>query len=199
MTIDLRRSKQCRFCDTEGKYAINIHINMVSPGLVQPVHGAKNREIITTTLMESGQYQGEPDFLTARVELVPIQASVIEAAGPVATCDRGECTKIAAYQIEQRFRMMWQKRTEKPQIKALTNLCVCEEHMSQVKAEDFMDRQSEKITRAMLNSRGISMPDYKTMEIGFVALHNGRKANPVVWTGPDQPADMKAVALRKRG
>jgi hypothetical protein len=171
------------------------HKDKARPWILSP----KNREIITTTLMESGQYQGEPDFLTARVELVPIQASVIEAAGPVATCDRGECTKIAAYQIEQRFRMMWQKRTEKPQIKALTNLCVCEEHMSQVKAEDFMDRQSEKITRAMLNSRGISMPDYKTMEIGFVALHNGRKANPVVWTGPDQPADMKAVALRKRG
>lgn len=215
---DPHRLHQCKFCDTEGKYSVRLHIMMRSPGLAIPVKAdmetmkvcenhkeharpwilsEPNRKIMTTALTEKGEWPGEPDFLTAKIEFIPIKASVIEAGGPPVTCNRGDCTKPAKWQIERRFRMMWQKRTDPPMITALTNLCVCDEHKQVVRPEDFMDRVTEKQTRAFLNKHKVSMPDLKTQEVGFMPLDHGRKTPTVLWVGDQQPADLRAAALRK--
>lgn len=159
---------------------------LVKAYILQP----QNRETITVSLNEAGH--GEPDFFSAKVIFDPIENDFrhVLAAPPPAfvRCDRDGCAKPAKWQIFQAFRMLWQRGRGKHEVKVLTNLCVCDEHKALTFAADFKDKQSESTTRAWLNAKGVSMPDFRTMEIGFTPVSTAR-LDPKEWVGDDGPLD----------
>lgn len=208
---DERRAHQCHStgCDSEAIYGTKVFLDVVAPGVRYPVRmngsiqvcerhknmlvvreyylNDANREVITTTLVDAGH--PEPDFLSARIIFEPLEvkhAAIL--AAPPAICDRAGCAKAARWQIKQRFRMLWQKGKGEPQVEVLTKMCVCDEHKAVTTAKDFTDRESLSSTRAWLNSRGVSLPDLKTMEIAFVPI-DGKRVDPKVFVGEDGPRD----------
>lgn len=211
--MDVRRLHQCHVtgCDTEARYSTRFVIDCVLPGLRETVRTnstikvcerhrseelvkgyimqPQNRETITTVLMEGGH--GEPDWFSSKVLFDPLDQNIINVlADPprVVHCDRDGCKKVAHWQIYQAFRMLWQRGRGKPEIKVLTNLCVCDEHKALVRSADFKDRESESTTRAWLAMKGVSMPDFKTMEVGFAPITD-RRLDPKEWVGDDGPLD----------
>lgn len=209
--IDDRRSHQCHRdgCDTEAKFAVRLRVNCVAPGVVQPVAmdcsikvcerhreevrlfvlSDRNRETIRTSLMEGGYH--EPDFMTARLEFVPVAApvekqeerTVLHVRGPTVCCDRAGCANPAKWQIKQRFRMMWQRGKGRPMVEALTNMCVCDKHRNETKAADFLDADSRSATLGWLSKHGVSLPDFDTSEIAFIPMTDGGRVSPKVFVG----------------
>lgn len=207
-----RRAHQCHRdgCDSEANHEVRLHINCVAPGVVEPVHmnstikvcdrhkddklvrdyllSPRNRDVIMTSLMEGGHH--EPDFLTARIEFVPLPRKPLVIEMPKGViCDRDGCGKPARFQIKQLFRMMWQRGKGKPLVEALTNLCVCEDHRRETTVADVMDGEGRSATLAFLASRGVAMPDFDTAEIAFEPLLDGKRLDPFVFVGEGQPRD----------
>lgn len=206
-----RLSHQCHRdgCDSEALFATKVTLTCRAPGQSEVVkmtssikvcarHAVaadvrryilsdRNRETILTSLTEGGHL--EPDFLSLQVEFEPLETAKVPLIvnRPVLTCDRAGCTKVAKWQVEELFRMMWQRGRGKPLVRALTNLCVCDEHRHSLKPADLLDPESKSTTLAWLNSREVSMPDFDTMQIDFVPVRSGRRADPRVWVGDDGP------------
>lgn len=197
-------------CSAEARYSTKVGFMVAAPGNKYPVRThcsicvcekhrdedlvkryllqPQNRETITTAIMEDGH--PEPDFFTLQVIFEPLDVrNAALLRSPPIKCDRADCTKIARWQIEQLFRMIWQKGKGRPSIKVLTNLCVCDEHKALARPADLRDKKAESKTRGWLAARGVSLPDFKTMELGFVPINDGRKAEPRVWVGEDGPLD----------
>lgn len=212
-----RRANQCHAtgCDSQAEFTTRFMVDCVLPGKREPVRAnctikvchrhkneelvrgyilnPQNRETITVSLLDAGH--GEPDWFSAKVLFDPIEQdfrNVLAAPPPpVIRCDRDGCRKIAKWQIYQAFRMMWQRGRGKPEVRVLTNLCVCDEHKAQTFAADFKTKESEAATRAWLNAKGVSMPDFRTMEIGFLLIME-KRLDPKEWVGDDGPLDQFA-------
>lgn len=209
-----RRMHQCHAdgCDSQAEFTTRFMVDCVRPGQRTPVRAnctikvcnrhrsdelvrryilqPQNRETITVSLLDANY--GEPDWFSAKVFFDPIDQDIrhVLAAPPAAVvrCDRDGCSKVARWQIFQQFRMMWQRGRGPFQVKALSNLCVCDEHKATTFAADFRTKEAEASTRAWLNSRGVSMPDFRTMEIGFVPVDD-KRIDPKEWVGDDGPLD----------
>lgn len=214
---DERAKHQCHVpgCDSEALYGTKIMLDVVAPGVRYPIRmnctiavcekhkveanvrayvlNDKNRETIHTSLVDHGH--PEPDWLSTRILFEPKaldHAALL--ATPPAMCVCDGCKAPARWQVKQRFRMFWQKGRGDPQVEALTNITLCEAHKAQTTRHQFMDKESLSSTRAWLNSRGVSMPDLKTMEIAFVPI-DGRKIEPRVFVGENGPRDQFEVKL----
>jgi len=210
MTDD-RSKHQCHAdgCDSQAAYTTKFVFDVAAPGVRYPVRtqcsiqvcerhkdekavrayvlSDKNREQIITATMEGGH--PEPDFLTARVIFEPIAPSTLAIhAAPAPTCDRDGCRNAARWQIKERFRMMWQRGKGEPQVEVLTSLCVCDEHKALSRPADLRDKESKSRTLTWLNARGVSMPDFKTMTLGFVPL-DGKRIDPRAFVGDNGPFD----------
>lgn len=214
---DERRAHQCHSvgCDSEALYATKLFLDVVAPGVRYPIRmnctiqvcekhkdmmsvrgyllNDKNREVIHTSLVDNGH--PEPDWLTARVIFEPLSTTgdAIRAQ-PRDGCVCDGCKKVATWQVKQRFRMFWQKGKGEPQVEALTNITLCDEHKNRTTRKEFMDKESLSTTRAWLNARGVSMPDLKTMEIAFVPI-DGKKMEPRVFVGESGPRDQFDVKI----
>jgi hypothetical protein len=216
---DERRKHQCHRegCDSEAVYATKLLFDVAAPGVRYPIRtmcsiqvcerhksekdvrgyllSPQNREQITTAIMEGGH--PEPDFLTAKVLFEPLERRALMIhAMPPPSCDRDGCTKAARWQIKQLFRMLWQRGKGKPEVQVLTNFCVCDEHKASARPADLLDPDSKSATLAWLNARGVSMPDFKTMELGFVPLHGGKRMDPRTFLGDDGPRDQFKAAAK---
>lgn len=210
--MDERLSHQCHStgCDTQAEFTTRFVVDCVAPGVRIPVRAnctikvclrhrseelvrnyimsPQNRETITVSLLDAGH--GEPDWFSAKVFFDPISQDIRNVLAnpppPVIRCDRDGCRKVAKWQIYQAFRMIWQRGRGPHEIKVLTNLCVCDEHKALTTPAAFKDRESESSTRAWLNAIGVSMPDFKTMQVGFAPITDTR-LDPKEWVGDDGP------------
>lgn len=215
-----RVAHQCHAdgCDSGAVYATKVGLDVAAPGVRYPVRMLctikvcerhkdeerirryllldHNREMIITGLTEEGH--PEPDFLSMRIlfERLEPNASVL-LNRPALRCDRVEgdvtCKKTAKWQVVQLFRMMWQRGKGPPQVKVLTKMCVCDEHKAITRARDFLDRDSQSRTLEWLNARGVSMPDFKTMQIEFEPI-DGERLDPKSYVGEDGPLDQFKIA-----
>lgn len=209
-----RRAFQCHAtgCDSQAEYTTRFFVDCVRPGERTPIRcdctikvchrhriedevrkyilADQNREAITVTLMDAGH--GEPDWLSAKVIFDPIGNDIRHVLAapppPVIRCDREGCSKVAHWQVFQSFRMLWQRGRGKPMIKVLTNICVCDEHKAITSPAAFKDKESESSIRAWLAMKGVSMPDFRTMEVGFAPIGD-RRLDPKEWVGDDGPLD----------
>jgi hypothetical protein len=186
-----RHDHQCHRdqCDAEAIYAVDVHLNCCAPGVNHRVsmHSTiqvceahkddvrgfilsdKNRETIRDSLMDSGL--PEPDFLTAKIELVPIPAvKLIDVVIPVLPCDRDGCANPAKWRIKQRFRARWQGGVGEPRVETLTNLYVCDKHKKETKPKDLLDEESRAETLRHLNDQGMLLPDIDGMILEFVPV-----------------------------
>lgn len=200
-------------CDSEAKFTTRVRLLCRAPGQLPvplsfdctiqtcarhaeagPVRTylltGNNRETMITGIMEAGF--PEPDFLSLKVEFVPlsVEHAAVEAA-PAPCCDRDGCSKPAKWQVKQRFRMLWQRGRGEPVIDTLTNLVVCDDCKAITNETSFRDKDTESSTRAWLNARGVSMPDMRTMQIAFEPLQ-GARLKPRLWVGDNGPKDQFA-------
>lgn len=193
---DLRQSHQCHRdnCDSAATSAVDLHVVCRAPGGighlvkmrctikvcdkhrddVRPyVLSDENRESIRTGLMESGF--PEPDFLSARIEFVPIVAEPVAVVKPrfvdkVMACDRGGCAHPARWQIKQLFWHMANRGRGPHAIELLSNLYVCEAHRKETKPEHLLMDDDREQTRHLLVRRGLLLPDMDRMKLEFVPL-----------------------------
>jgi hypothetical protein len=207
-----RRAHQCHRdgCASEAAFAVRVRLNCCAPSVTElvsmnasikvcPRHrndadvrayifSEKNKETIRTSLMEGGHH--EPDFLSARIEFVPLPPpKTVLHAQTAPGCDRAGCFEPAGWQVKLRLRMMFQRGKGDHMIETLTNLRVCATHREDTKVEGLLDTEGRSATLAFLAERGFSMPDFDTAEVAFVPLVNGRPVDPRVFVGPDQPTD----------
>lgn len=181
-----RRANQCQKseCDSQAEFAVRLHLDLPSPGQptrqielqlsmkvcgkhqddVRPwVLSQENQKALAATLLE--QNLPEPDFLTARIEFVPIQAEPV-AAWPC--CDRAECAKPARWQVKQIIPEIGRRGT--PRLEAMTTMLVCDDCRKITTADDFRDDESRGRTWRWLNHQGVLLPDLDKMTIEFVPL-----------------------------
>lgn len=217
--IDERSHHQCHKarCDSQAVYTTKFSFDVAGPGVRYPIrtmcsikvceqHKSEqdvrayllsdhNREQIIAAVTEQGH--PEPDFFTAKIIFERIEPEMLTILALSAViCDRDECRKSARWQVKQRFRMMWQRGKGVPQVEVLTNICVCDEHKALTRAADFLDKESKSGTLAWLNSRGVLMPDFKTMEIAFVPLHDGKRIDPRLFVGDNGPVDQFKIQTK---
>lgn len=210
-----RRIGQCHRddCELDAEFEAWLHVNCCAPGVTRAVKmkssiiccnrhrldvkdyvlSDRNKDVIATKLIEGGY--PEPDFLSARIEFVPLPPTrtVLHAQGPAVApvpCDRAECERPARWQIKQVFRLAWQKGTGRPLIEALTKMCVCDRCRELVRPRDLMDPEDKAATQAWLVSRGILNADFKTMQVGFEPMVDGEMVDPVQFVGRFQPYDL---------
>lgn len=186
-----RRDHQCHKdgCDSQAVYSVDLHLNCPSPGMSHAVsmHSTiqvcekhkddvrayvlsdQNRERIRDGLMDSGL--PEPDFFTARIELIPLpKEPLIDMVIPIIPCDREGCKNPAKWRIKQKFRALWQGGIGAPRAEALTNLYVCDKHKKETKAKDLLDDESRKETTLYLQDQGMLLPDLDGMILEFVPV-----------------------------
>lgn len=168
-------------CDSGARWASDLHLDCPIPGgakralvlrcaievcdehrdEVRPyILSEENREKIALSLMDNGFH--EPDFLTARIEFVPVVGRDIRM---VQTCTREGCTERAAYQLKRRF---FQIGSKAPCLEALTSWWVCEEHKKDTVAADLLAGDGRERTFAWLQAQGIVLPDLDRSELEFI-------------------------------
>lgn len=152
--------------------------------VAQLLSSIQNKSMIAEQLV--AQNLGQPDFSSMQIKFEPIyrEPTVIEIAAPKAVrCGRQEneaeqCANPAAWQVYFKVWGVGQRRTGSFQ-KLLINLHLCNKCKKITAPEDFMnDRKFKSDVTASLAKVGCSMPDWKTMEIGFIAMKNNQPIDP---------------------
>ena len=126
-----------------------------------------NQESIRTGLMEGGY--PEPDFMSARIEFVPLPVEVV-VVPKVIGCDREGCANPAAWRIKTKIRHIRQRGRGPFAAETLTNIHVCSRHKGEVKAADLLMGDDRANTMKFLNNGGMVLPDLDGMELEFVPL-----------------------------
>ncbi len=204
-----RRAHQCHRdnCDSEAVAAVELRIMCCAPGVKELVRmncsievcekhkdqvrefvlSDRNRKTITNGLTDGGF--PEPDFLTAQVMFVPIEKPITILHNPSGQlrCDRSCCVEPAVWQIALAFKMTWQTRAkDKPLIKSLTDMCVCNEHRDGLQASDLLDDPANRAaTVGYLARQGVATPNLTDVEIEFIPIFGDRKIDPSTWAGRD--------------
>lgn len=96
----------------------------------------------------------------------------------IVPCDRDGCVYPAKHQVVVALWMLGRAKSKKPATKVLTNLCVCEVHKMDTTASDLLDNDGKSMMLGVLSHRGFTLPDFKTAEIEFEPIRNGRKVDP---------------------
>lgn len=188
--MELRSAHKCHKagCDSQAEFGVRVHFTCREIG--RPAHALSNdstikvcarhqddvrgylltpanKENITTGCMENGF--PEPDFLSLRVEFIPIvhEPVVIEAN---TRCDRDGCTNPAQWRIVFKVRPLAQGGKGPFRYEVMTKMQVCRKHRKETKPEDFRDPDSIATTRQFMNANGVLLPDLDTMAIEFTPL-----------------------------
>lgn len=120
----------------------------------------ENKDRVTMGVMDAGYH--EPDFLTARIEFLPIEGRDIAV---LQGCCREGCSRIAKYRIKRKFFAIGRRDMA---LEAMTNLWVCEDHKRITKAADLLMGDDRPRTFEWLQAQGILMPDLDRSELEFV-------------------------------
>jgi hypothetical protein len=177
-------------CEALAEFAVRLHLRCPAPGgpareissdctirvcakhradVAEYVLSPQNRETIATTLMEAGA--PEPDFLSAAIEFVPIEAAPVAPVFSGPACNRAGCGQPAKWQIKQFFRRIGQRKSDRRQLECLTDMYVCDQHKADTKAGDLIARPEDyKTTRDALVRMGMRAPDMHNGRIEFVPV-----------------------------
>lgn len=133
----------------------------------------------------------KPDFNSMTIECRPIERplTAIEIAmlpkSRIIQCGQMEgvgeaqaqCAMPAQWQTVLKMRNIGQNRTHRP-TQLLMNLCVCNKHRQSLKPEDFTDLKTRSMLTGALAEMGLTLPDWKTLELDFEEMKGGKPVDP---------------------
>lgn len=183
-------------CDSAAEFGVKVHLTCRRPNEVRLVsmdctikvcakhmqtddvlaylRQEQNRETITVSLMDAGF--AEPDFLSPRVEFVPILAEPISIT-TVPCCDRADCHNPAKWSVLLRFRKVGQSKRNPWRAQIDPRLMVCDKHKADTTAQVVLADEDDRATiKRRLNQRGHGIMDIENAEVVFEPVEAQRVA-----------------------
>ena len=202
---DSRRAHQCHRdgCDSEAVWKMFVRFTTRTPAghvipclaeasiIVCDQHrqaaaesfvGERNMDAFAKQLMAEHLEVPHPSSIRFEFGRIPKEPCVLElrtAAAPqkIIPCDRADCIMPARVQIALNLRTIGQSKRAKP-TQVLTGLCVCARHRNESTVKNVLTPEAKSKLLGQLTERGVPMPDFKTVDIAFLPLSEGRKADP---------------------
>lgn len=200
-----RRAHQCHCdgCDSEAIWQLFVRFTTRTPaGEIIPCtaestikvcdahrqHAAelfvseRNMTMFADQLARENLAAPHPASINIEFSRLAREPSVIEfrAASPpvkIIACDRAGCINPAKVQIALKLWGIGQSKRAKP-LQVLTGLCVCGRHRAESTIKNVLTPDAKSKLLAQLTERGVPMPDFRSAELVFIGLDEGRKADP---------------------
>lgn len=99
-------------------------------------------------------------------------------AKPILRCDRAGCIEPAKYQIGFKLWAAGYPQRETNCLRALTGLCVCEQHRADSRADDLLTTEGKEMIGNAILAAGKALPDFASAQLEFMPVFDNTPMSP---------------------